>query len=51
MYLGACESFESANGKKDWVRKLQICKVPHLRKVHKTNKLFTSANLRILQFA
>ncbi len=33
--------------KKYWVHKSQICKVPHLRKVGKSNKLFMSADLWI----
>jgi hypothetical protein len=32
---------------KDWVRKSQIHKVSHLRKVRKLNKLFKPANLWI----
>jgi hypothetical protein len=47
MYLRSCGSFRSANHKKDWVRKSQIYKVLHLRKVRKSNKLFKSAILRI----
>jgi hypothetical protein len=35
------------NHKKDWIRKSQIRKVPHLRKVRKSNKLFKSSNLWI----
>jgi hypothetical protein len=38
---------KSANHKKDWVRKSQTCKVPHLLKVSKSNKLFKSANLQV----
>jgi hypothetical protein len=33
-------NYKSANHKKDWVRKLQLRKVPHLQKVSKSNKLF-----------
>jgi hypothetical protein len=44
LYLQTCEI---TNYKKDWVHKSQIRKVPHLRKVCKSNKLFKSANLRI----
>jgi hypothetical protein len=40
MCLQTWGSFKSANHKKDWVRKSQIRKVSHLRKVHKSNKLF-----------
>jgi hypothetical protein len=40
VYLG-----KSKNLKKDWIRKSQIRKVPHLRKVRKSNKSFKSANL------
>jgi hypothetical protein len=47
MYLPACGSFKSANHKKDWVCKSQMIKLPHLRKVHKSNKLMKSVNLRI----
>jgi hypothetical protein len=36
-----------ANHKKEWVPKSQIRKMPHLRKVHKYNKLLKSANLQI----
>jgi hypothetical protein len=32
---------------KIWARKSQIRKVPHLRKVRKSNKIFKSANLQI----
>ncbi len=35
MYLRTCGSFKSANHKKGWIRKLQIRKVPHLRKFRK----------------
>ncbi len=63
MYLLTCGSFKSAtkfgsakgkvtnyvyeNHKIDWVRNLQIRKVPHLWKVRKSIKLLKSANLRI----
>ncbi len=47
MYLQICKIFESPNHKKDCVRKSQILKVSHLRKVRKSNKLFKSANFRI----
>jgi len=47
MYFQTCESFKSVNHKKDWVHKSQIRKVPHLRKVRKSNKLLKSPNLRI----
>jgi hypothetical protein len=40
-------SYKYANGKKDWVRTSQIRKVPHLRKVRKSNKLYKPAKLRI----
>ena len=50
MYLRTCGSFKSANRKKDCVRKSQIHKASHLRKVRKSNKLFKSANLRICDF-
>ncbi len=46
--LCICWSFKSANHKKDWVRKSQIRKVPHLLKVRKSNKLFKSGSLRNL---
>ncbi len=36
-YLRTCRSFKSANYKKDQVRKSQTCKLPHLRRVHKSN--------------
>ncbi len=36
---------KSENHKKDWIRKSQIRKVPHLRKVRKSNKSFKTANL------
>jgi hypothetical protein len=39
MHLLTCGSFKSANLKKDWVRKSQIHKVPHLRNIRKSNKL------------
>ncbi len=44
-----CKStnFKSANHNKDWVRKSQICKVPHLQKIRKSDKLVESANLRV----
>jgi hypothetical protein len=48
MFLRTCGSFKSAHHKKDWVRKSQLCKESHLRKVRKSNKLFMSANLRNL---
>ncbi len=51
MYLRACGSFNSANRKKDCVRKSQIRKGSHLRKIRKSNNLFKSANLRNLRFA
>ncbi len=38
------------NHKKDWVCKLQIPQVSHLRKVRKSNKLFMHANFRICDF-
>jgi hypothetical protein len=41
------EVFQPANHKKAWVRKSQIWKVPHFRKVHKINKSYKSAKLRI----
>ncbi len=44
--LWTCGSFKSANHK-NWVRKSKIRKMPHLRMVQKSNKLFKSANLRI----
>jgi hypothetical protein len=47
MYLRTCGSYKSANHKKDSARKSQIHKVPHLRNVRKSNKLFKSAHLRI----
>ncbi len=36
--------FKILNSQKDWVRKSQIRKVSPLRKVHKSNKLYKSAN-------
>jgi hypothetical protein len=45
MNLRTCGSFKSANHKKDWVRKSKIRKVPHLRKVRKSN-IFFIANLQ-----
>jgi hypothetical protein len=47
MYFRTCGSFKSANHKKDWVRKLQIRKVPHVHKVRKSNNLLKSANLNL----
>ncbi len=63
MFLQACGSFKfaktlgsenckstnykSVNHKKDWVLKSQIRKMPHLRKVRKSYKLFKDANLGI----
>ncbi len=38
---------EVRKSKKDWVRKPQTCKVPHLRKAGKSNQLFKSTNVRI----
>ncbi len=38
---------KSANCKKYWVRKSQICKLPHMWKVRKCNKFCKSTNLRI----
>jgi hypothetical protein len=44
QYFRTCGSFQSANHKKDWVQ-LQIRKVPHLRKVCKSNKIFKTPQL------
>jgi hypothetical protein len=44
------EEVISPQSQKDWVRKSQIHKVPHLRKVRKYNKLM-SAKFADLQFA
>jgi hypothetical protein len=46
LSCGLANVFNSTNHKKGWVRKSQICKVPHLRKVNKSNKLFKPVNLR-----
>jgi hypothetical protein len=35
--------------KQDWVRKPQICKLHHLRKVRKSNKFIKSENLQICE--
>jgi hypothetical protein len=43
MHLRTCGSLSP----QIWVRKSQIRKVPHTRKVRQNNKLFKSANLRI----
>jgi hypothetical protein len=45
---GLSEVFSKSQ--KDWVRKSQIRKVSHLRKVRKSNNLFKSINLRICDF-
>ncbi len=44
-------SYESANHKKDWVRKLQMRKSPTFAEARKSNKLFKSANLPVCIFA
>jgi hypothetical protein len=51
MYLWFCESFKFRKSQKAWVRKSQIRKVPHLKKVRKSNKLLKFTNLRICEFA
>jgi hypothetical protein len=43
MYLRIC--FKSTNHK-NWIRKSQIRKVPHMLEVRKSNKLLKSANFR-----
>ncbi len=50
MCLQTCGSLKSVNYKKDCVRKSQIRKVSHLRKVRKFINLFKSANLRICDY-
>ncbi len=45
--ISSLEVFNLQITKKEWIRKSQIRKVSHLRKVRKFNKLFKSANLRI----
>ncbi len=48
MNLSTCG--KSANHKNDWVRKLQIRKVSHLRNVLKSKKIIKPAGLRICDF-
>jgi hypothetical protein len=51
MNLRTCGSVNSANHKKDCVHKSQFRKVPHLRKVRKSDKLLKFANFADLRFA
>jgi hypothetical protein len=46
LYFRTFGSFKSSNHKKDSVRKSQIRKVSHVRKLRKSNKLFNGTYLR-----
>jgi hypothetical protein len=52
-YFSISSKFQRSKVQKSqkWVRKLQVRKVPHLRKVSRYNKFFKSANLRSCDFA